>query len=284
MTGSHRIPRIDAAPIAPLFSPMTALSFRGLCLELAELPSCSSAGADLSLDSTGVGQLWEPATSLLCDYLQAVRRHIEGVPSVLELGAGLGVPGMLCATLGARSVTLTDYHPLVLEQLRKSVAANPAAASRCTVERLEWGVSRLTTEQPFPLVLGADLAFAERSGSALGAALLAHLAADGVFLYAHQERRAVTRAADGSIAVEPHDGALCALQRALRPLHCRQLHAREAGEAHGGERVLLLAFGRALAVAALPPWQPAGVEAWAEATPETRTARAGGVKRPRGEP
>jgi predicted nicotinamide N-methyase len=41
---------------------------------------------------------------------------------VLELGAGCGVAGFLCAKLGAKRVTFTDYLPGLLANLDASVA------------------------------------------------------------------------------------------------------------------------------------------------------------------
>ena len=176
---------------------------RGLALELDEPagPGASIASEDAKKDATGVGLLWEAATNMLCDYLETCMcESLRAADSVLELGAGLGVPGMLCATLGAPRVVLSDYHPLVLARLVSNVRRN-AAASVCTVEDLAWGTPAAATPH-HQLLIGADLGVSERAASLLAATVRAHMAPGGVFLYAHQERRAVTRGADGCISRE----------------------------------------------------------------------------------
>ena len=219
-----------------------------------------------SLDGTGIGLVWQRATDLLCDYLQqpaAVRLLLER-GEVLELGAGVGVVGLVAAAAGAR-VILTDYHPRVLETLRSNITAN-GLSEHASVETLEWGAGRAGASRA-RLILGADLVVAERVAPLLASTLHSTLhEADGVFLYAHQERHAIFLGSDGAVCREEDDVPLMRLKEAAQPLRTRLLHTRVGhGEA---ERVLLLAFGSQLALSALPGWsddvhaQPgAGVEA-----------------------
>ena len=90
----------------------------GLTLELDEPPGSSTqlAPQDHAKDGTGVGQVWQAATDLLCAWLESCPQFVLRHAPCLELGAGLGVPGMLVARMGAQ-VTLTDYHPVVLSRL-----------------------------------------------------------------------------------------------------------------------------------------------------------------------
>ena len=79
---------------------------------------------------------------------ELIRRTCEGSlvvrdADVLELGAGCGVAGFLCAKLGAARVTFTDYLPGLLANLDASVAlqaedarGGPPCAFR--VRHLEW--------------------------------------------------------------------------------------------------------------------------------------------------
>ncbi|KAL1512276.1 hypothetical protein AB1Y20_005538 [Prymnesium parvum] len=228
-----------------------ALQYRGLTFAAAATASIGED--DFSKDGTGVGQLWEPATGLLCDYLQAAASSSLRGAHVLELGAGLGAPGLLCARLGAARVTLTDYHPLVLERLRASVLLNLGAASSAAVERFAWGGAPPHCGAQ-PLLLGADLGVSERAAELLAAGVKACLAPGGVFLYAHQERRAIVREGEGKFRREDTDSALERLVAALRPLHCRTFYSRRVEDGLG-ERVLLIGFGEAASLAGMPDWR-----------------------------
>ena len=90
------------------------------------------------MDATGChGRIVWPAAEALATAL--TRCHEQWVRSVraVEIGAGLGVPGLLLAKRGCECVTLTDYHPLVIEALRQTVTVN-GLGGRCAVGRLDW--------------------------------------------------------------------------------------------------------------------------------------------------
>ena len=72
-----------------------------------------------------------------------------------------------------------------------------------------------------------------------GAGRLAEETPRGLFLYAHTERRAIFRGAEGELCREDGDSALRALVSALAPRRCVELAADDSG----GERVVLLGFG-----------------------------------------
>lgn len=55
--------------------------------------------------------IW-PGALALCNYL-AVHRGLVHGRRAIELGAGMGLPGLLAGQLGARECLLTDYEPLV---------------------------------------------------------------------------------------------------------------------------------------------------------------------------
>ena len=170
-----------------------AYASHGLHVELGPLPGDQGDQSQQTLqpeeqrmDHTGVGQVWMDATELLCDYLS----QYSGLDktSVLELGAGIGVPGLHAAKLGAQRVVLTDYHPRVLARLAHNCALNGLDES-CTVERLEWGVD-LASAWP-GLLIGADLAATSRSARLLAGTVWGLSSKSSCFVYAHHERRSI---------------------------------------------------------------------------------------------
>lgn len=138
-----------------------------LILELDALPGQEGAEApcsrdDFEKDGTGIGQVWHGAANLLCDYLTAHAGLLfERAGSLLELGAGVGVPGLLAASLGAPRVVLTDFHPSVLSRLRTNVTLNGLETS-CAVECCDWAEIQHTHLSRHPLLLGADLCASSR--------------------------------------------------------------------------------------------------------------------------
>lgn len=64
----------------------------------------------------GLGYRLSPSGLVLARVCCTLQPRIAG-RRVLELGAGIGLPGLLCASLGAAEVVLTDYHPNLLTHL-----------------------------------------------------------------------------------------------------------------------------------------------------------------------
>ena len=86
----------------------------------------------------GVGaKLWR-AASMLSDVLFADPAFVRG-QSVLELGAGVGLCGLLAAKLGAKTVALTDFEPALLDSLALAARENRAPGDAETrVARCDW--------------------------------------------------------------------------------------------------------------------------------------------------
>jgi len=86
----------------------------------------------------GVGaKLWR-AASMLSDVLFADPAFVRG-QSVLELGAGVGLCGLLAAKLGAKTVALTDFEPALLDSLALAARDNRAPGDAETrVARCDW--------------------------------------------------------------------------------------------------------------------------------------------------
>jgi predicted nicotinamide N-methyase len=103
-------------------------------------------------------ELWPAATALA-----AALPDVEGL-SVIELGAGLGLPSLVAAACGAR-VTATDWSQDAVELLRENAARN---GLELEVERWDWRDARADR---FDLALAADVLYERRNVEPLVARL-----------------------------------------------------------------------------------------------------------------
>jgi len=95
-------------------------------------------------------RVWEAALALIDQVIESHREELAAGARVVELGCGLGLPGMVCAALGAR-VVLTEV-PEVLGLLEQNVALNFNNDSGCSdgsgsahVAALRWDVQTART-------------------------------------------------------------------------------------------------------------------------------------------
>lgn len=120
--------------------------------------------------------VWDAAV-VLCTYLETGDVDLRG-RSVIELGAGTGLLGIVAALLGAQ-VTITDREP-ALAFLKSNVQANlpEDIQSRATVKELTWG-QNLTgfSAGGYDFILGADIVYLEETFAAL-LQTLDHLSSD----------------------------------------------------------------------------------------------------------
>ncbi|KAN0129048.1 nicotinamide N-methyltransferase [Lactarius tabidus] len=110
--------------------------------------------------------LWNAARAM-AQYLERTPTLYQGM-DVLELGAGAGLPGLLVAKSGARTVVLTDYPDQALVgNMAYNVGQNGVEA-QVTVRGYIWGrpvqpllepLSRTMTGAKFDLILLSDLIF-----------------------------------------------------------------------------------------------------------------------------
>lgn len=105
--------------------------------------------------------------------------------TVLELGAGAGIPGLTAALLGASRVILTDVEPL-LPGLRRNVEAN-GLGDVVDVSRLMWGSDELPSQLSelgrVDLVVVSDVFFDTSEIAAL-AKTLRMICSDGTRVWA----------------------------------------------------------------------------------------------------
>ena len=122
-----------------------------------------------AFDHTGLGRVW-PASIVLCRWLAAHPADVEG-RRVLELGAGTGLPSLLCAKLNAQQVVATDCTQAVVDRPPRAAAA--CAAGRHEVACLPWENSEtlLAAAASVDMVLLADVVYPMKDQAPLLAAL-----------------------------------------------------------------------------------------------------------------
>lgn len=152
-------------------------------------------------------RLWEAAIVL--------SEFIAGLPctpgtTLLELGAGLGAPGLTAAASGFK-VTLTDYEQLILDFERVNAAASRLANVRCTL--LDW-LNPPETER-YDIVVGAEILFREEFFQPLLDVLRKTLKPDGVVYLAHDIKR---RSLEPFLKMAEQEYRISASQRKLKSL------------------------------------------------------------------
>ncbi|KAJ8751401.1 hypothetical protein K2173_016604 [Erythroxylum novogranatense] len=135
---------------------LTTFTFGSNVLQLFCLQSAST---DFDL----TGQLVWPGAMLMNDYLSKNAEMLKGC-SIIELGSGVGVTGILCSRF-CNQVVLTDHNEEVLKILKKNIELH-ASSENCAelvAEKLEWGnsdhINHIVQKysEGFDLILGADI-------------------------------------------------------------------------------------------------------------------------------
>ncbi|OAX83636.1 hypothetical protein ACJ72_02005 [Emergomyces africanus] len=117
--------------------------------------------------------LWN-AGKASADYLESrARKWVEG-KDILELGAGAGLPSLICAILGARTAVVTDYpDPDLVENMRINAQAcesllslgeagavghsQKQSSSPLRVEGYKWGADPETVLRHIPIDAGVGV-------------------------------------------------------------------------------------------------------------------------------
>lgn len=129
-------------------------------------------------------ELW-PAAVLLADEVAAwePQEDRRSAPSVLELGCGLGLGGLIACGRGYR-VTLSDYDDSALAFARENARRNglPEPGTRW----IDWNLDY--PELRFDRIIGADILYEARNLEPVAAFVSRHLVAGGMALIADAVR------------------------------------------------------------------------------------------------
>lgn len=127
-------------------------------------------------------EIW-PAARGLASYIW--ENITFGGESLLELGSGLGLPGVACGLKGAR-VTFSDFNPLALELSAKNAVIN--GLTGCRLLQGDW--RDFPEYGQFDWVVGSDIFYDPKLNVHLGRVMATRLAGGGRLLLAHPGRKA----------------------------------------------------------------------------------------------
>lgn len=142
------------------------------------------AGRDIFAESAEFPfwvKIWE-ASVVLADFLAGLPPKQD--QSLLEVGAGLGVTGLVGAAFGHR-VTITDYQNEILDFSRVSAAVNGCEGVLFSI--LDW--TALRNDRKYDVILGSEVLFHEQFFQPLLDVFKHCLAPDGAIYLAHDLRR-----------------------------------------------------------------------------------------------
>ncbi|CAI5731732.1 unnamed protein product [Peronospora destructor] len=108
-----------------------------------------------TLQSTGL-TLWR-AGDFLSDYMSQNRGRFAS-KSIIELGSGLGLVGILASYLTDKQVVITDGDDDTIELLTANCQLNKVE-DRVQCRKLRWGIDLGQIEDKFDVVLGADIIY-----------------------------------------------------------------------------------------------------------------------------
>ena len=141
-------------------------------------------------ESCGVGGLrvW-PSARHLCSWLVSNNQELfSGEQEVLELGAGVGLCGILVSKFsGVRRTILSDNKIPLLKVLEANVVINSAPDTVVAVQRIDWTEEAQALQQPesidtFDVVIGADLLYDDGAAELLHATVVRRLRPGGTVI------------------------------------------------------------------------------------------------------
>ncbi len=150
-------------------------------------------------------RLWEAAI-VLSEFMAAM--PCTPGTTLLELGAGLGAPGLTAAKVGY-NVTLSDYEQMILDFERINAAASRLDNVECLM--LDW--LNPPEMERFDVIIGAEILFREEFFQPLLNVLKKTLKPDGVIYLAHDIKR---RSLEPFLKMAEKEYRIAASQRRLK--------------------------------------------------------------------
>ncbi len=126
-------------------------------------------------------KIWE-ASLVLAEFIAGM--PVEPGRRILEVGAGLAVPGMVASSFG-HDVTVTDYENEILDFARASAIINGCSNLKC--EPLDW--FEPSDLGKFDIILASEVLFHKRFFPPLLNVLNEYLAPGGVIYMSHEADR-----------------------------------------------------------------------------------------------
>ncbi len=127
-------------------------------------------------------KIWE-ASLVLAEFL--LKMPPKQGRRILELGAGMAVPGMVASSFG-HDVTVTDYEDEIMDFVRASAIFNKCPSLKC--EALDWFKPRDDLGQ-FEVIIGSELLFHQRFFPPLLEVMKRYLAPGGAIYLSHRADR-----------------------------------------------------------------------------------------------
>ncbi len=129
-------------------------------------------------------ELWGSAIALAQFLWRAM--DVQGL-EVLELGCGLGLPGIVASRKGA-AVTLTDYEADALAFARYNALRN--GCEQVSIRHLDWYIPTLA--RTYPLIIASDVLYERANFQRLLRLLQMAIAPHGIFVLAEPNRPVAT--------------------------------------------------------------------------------------------
>lgn len=126
-------------------------------------------------------RLWDAA--MILAYVLGSQPNASG-QRLLELGAGLGAPGLAAAAAGFE-VTISDYEEIIMDFQKVSAAAS--GLSGVTFTHLDWLAPQKM--EPFDILAGAEILFRDEFFLPLLKVFKTCLKPDGIIYLAHDAKR-----------------------------------------------------------------------------------------------